>query len=75
MKFYEPRNLALLNAAVITGAYIRALVGRFSRTRCRLGARSDYLVNMRKVERINEVNERAGLPRIRIHTPEEVLDL
>lgn len=34
-----------------------------------------HLVNMRKVERINAVNERAGLPRIRIHTPEEVADL
>jgi predicted nucleic acid-binding protein len=34
-----------------------------------------HLVNMRKVERINVVNERSGLPRIRIHTPEEVLDL
>ena len=34
-----------------------------------------HLVNMRKVERINAVNERAGLPRICIHTPEEVLDL
>lgn len=34
-----------------------------------------HLVNMRKVERINAVNERAGLTRIRIHTPEEVLDL
>jgi hypothetical protein len=34
-----------------------------------------HLVNMRKVERINAVNERAGLPRIRIHTPEEVVDL
>jgi len=28
-----------------------------------------------QAERINAVNERAGLPRIRIHTPEEVLDL
>ena len=34
-----------------------------------------HLVNVRKVERINAVNERAGLPSIRIHTPEEVLDL
>jgi hypothetical protein len=34
-----------------------------------------HLVNMRKVERINAVNERAGLPRICIHTPEEVLDI
>ena len=34
-----------------------------------------HLVNVRKVERINAVNERSGLPRIRIHTPEEVLDL
>jgi hypothetical protein len=34
-----------------------------------------HLVNMRKVERINAVNERSGLPRIRIHTPEEVVDL
>jgi hypothetical protein len=34
-----------------------------------------HLVNMRKVERINAVNERADLPRIRIHTPEEVVDL
>ena len=30
-----------------------------------------HLLNMRKVERINA----AGLPRIRIHTPEDVLDL
>ena len=34
-----------------------------------------HLVNVRKVERINAVNERSGLPRIHIHTPEEVLDL
>jgi len=34
-----------------------------------------HLVNVRKVERINAVNERAGLARILIHTPEEVLDL
>jgi hypothetical protein len=34
-----------------------------------------HLVNVRKVERINAVNERGGLPHIRIHTPEEVLDL
>ena len=34
-----------------------------------------HLVNVRKVERINAVNERSGLPPIRIHTPEEVLDL
>jgi hypothetical protein len=30
---------------------------------------------MRKVERINAVNERLGLPRIRKHTPDEVLNL
>jgi hypothetical protein len=34
-----------------------------------------HLVNVQKVERINAVNERASLPSIRIHTPEEVLDL
>jgi hypothetical protein len=34
-----------------------------------------HLVNMRKVERIDSVNERVGLPRIRVHTPEEDLDL
>ena len=34
-----------------------------------------HLVNVRKIERINAVNESSGLPRIRIHTPEEVLDL
>ena len=34
-----------------------------------------HLVNVRKVERINAVNVRAGLASIRIHTPEEVLDL
>ena len=34
-----------------------------------------HLVNVRKIERINAVNERSGLPPIRIHTPEEVLDL
>ena len=33
------------------------------------------LVPVRKVERISAVNERAGLPQIRIHTPEEGLDL
>jgi len=34
-----------------------------------------HLVNVRKVERINAVGEAAGLAQIRIHTPEEVLDL
>jgi hypothetical protein len=34
-----------------------------------------HLVNVRKVDRINAVNERSGLARIRIHTPEEILDL
>jgi hypothetical protein len=34
-----------------------------------------HLVNVRKIERINAVNARSGLPPIRIHTPEEVLDL
>ena len=34
-----------------------------------------HLVNVRKIERINAVNERSGLAPIRIHTPEEVLDL
>ena len=33
------------------------------------------MVNVRKVERINVVNARSGLGGIRIHTPEEVLDL
>jgi hypothetical protein len=34
-----------------------------------------HLVNVRKIARINAVNERSGLPPIRIHTSEEVLDL
>lgn len=34
-----------------------------------------HLVNVRKVDRINSVNDRFGLARIRIHTPEEVLEL
>jgi hypothetical protein len=34
-----------------------------------------HLVNMRRVQRINKVNARVGWPAIRIHTPEEVLDL
>jgi len=34
-----------------------------------------HLVNVRKVARINEVNRRQGFPLIRIHTPEEVIDL
>ena len=34
-----------------------------------------HLVNVRRVQRINEVNTRYGWPQIRIHTPEEVLDL
>jgi hypothetical protein len=34
-----------------------------------------HLVNVRKIERINAANARSGLPPIRIHTPEEVLDL
>ncbi|MBI4026011.1 MAG: hypothetical protein HY360_13580 [Verrucomicrobia bacterium] len=34
-----------------------------------------HLVNVRKVARINEVNGRHGFPLIRIHTPEEVMDL
>ena len=34
-----------------------------------------HLVNVPKVERINAVNERFGLPPIRVHTPGEFLDL
>jgi len=33
-----------------------------------------HLVNMRKVQRINEVNAQHGWPMIRIHTPEEVME-
>lgn len=32
-----------------------------------------HLVNVRKVQRINTVNLRYGLPAIRIHTPEEIV--
>ena len=32
-----------------------------------------HLVNVRKVQRINAVNLRYGLPAIRIHTPEEII--
>jgi predicted nucleic acid-binding protein len=32
-----------------------------------------HLVNVRKVQRINAVNLRYGLPSIRIHTPEEII--
>lgn len=32
-----------------------------------------HLVNVRKVQRINAVNLRYGLPAIRIHTPEEIV--
>ncbi len=32
-----------------------------------------HLVNVRRVQRINETNAREGWPLIRIHTPEEVL--
>jgi hypothetical protein len=32
-----------------------------------------HLVNVRKVQRINAVNLRHGLPAIRIHTPEEIV--
>jgi predicted nucleic acid-binding protein len=31
-----------------------------------------HLVNVRKVQRINAVNLRYGLPAIRVHTPEEI---
>jgi predicted nucleic acid-binding protein len=34
-----------------------------------------HLVNVRKVQRINEVNEQHSFPHIRVHTPEEVMDL
>ncbi len=34
-----------------------------------------HLVNIRKVDGINAVNERRRLPHIRIHTPDEVLEL
>ena len=34
-----------------------------------------HLVNVRKVQRMNEVNLRFGLSAIRIHTPEEVMTL
>jgi hypothetical protein len=32
-----------------------------------------HLVNVRKVQRINVVSLRYGLPAIRIHTPEEIV--
>ena len=35
----------------------------------------NHLVNVRKVDRINAVNQRLGLTPIRINTPEEVLEL
>ena len=34
----------------------------------------DHLANMRRVERINRINLRYGLPPIRIHTPKEVME-
>jgi len=34
-----------------------------------------HLVNVRKVKRINEVNQHCGMPSILIHTPEEVMRL
>lgn len=33
-----------------------------------------HLANMRRVEQINQVNLRCGLPSIRIHTPAEVIE-
>ena len=33
-----------------------------------------HLANMRRAERINQVNLRCGLPSIRIHTPAEVIE-
>jgi hypothetical protein len=32
-----------------------------------------HLVNVRRVQRINAVNLRCGLPAIRVHTPEEIM--
>jgi hypothetical protein len=34
-----------------------------------------HLVNVRRIQRINAVNDQRGWPAIRIHTPEEVLEL
>lgn len=35
----------------------------------------EHLVNVRRIERINQINLRYQLPAIRIHTPKEVLDI
>jgi hypothetical protein len=34
----------------------------------------EHLVNVRRIERINQVNLRCGFPPIRIHTPREVME-
>lgn len=34
----------------------------------------EHLVNVRRIERINQVNLRYGFPSIRIHTPREVME-
>ncbi|MBM4085894.1 MAG: type II toxin-antitoxin system VapC family toxin [Planctomycetes bacterium] len=35
----------------------------------------EHLVKVSRIERFNQVNAVLGLPPIRIHTPEEVIDL
>jgi hypothetical protein len=34
----------------------------------------EHLVNVRRIERINQINLRYQLPPIKIHTPKEVMD-
>jgi predicted nucleic acid-binding protein len=54
---------------------IHAAVCVLHRLDCLVTWNMKHLANFRRIEKINRVNLRFGLPPVKIHTPEELLDL
>ena len=54
---------------------IHAAVCVLNRIDCLVTWNMKHLANFRRIERINQINLRYGLPPVKIHTPEEMLDL
>jgi len=76
----EQRGLASVYVAegVIPVRYtddaIHAAVCVLNRIDCLVTWNMKHLANFRRIERINQINLRYGLPPVKIHTPEEMFD-
>jgi len=54
---------------------IHAAVCVLNRIDCLVTWNMKHLANFRRIERMSQINLRFGLPPVKIHTPEEMLDL